>query len=198
MKKFLSLLLTATLMVSCSTMNTKQLLKTLENSIDGNIDDVGQTLIDHGFVESSRRCADKVIFEHGDTIVYIVVSMADQRKVGGAYVCINCATAEKALKQYHEFRDLCRNDDKFYGCKVIKYYAENPNDVFYASTDPQTIDTLTAKVIENNGITTINERWEEGNDTDNRTVVAMFKNQYDIYCVTAVFRTSLANPSGFE
>ena len=25
-----------------------------------------------------------------------------------------------------------------------------------------------------------------------------FKNQYDIYCVTAVFRTSLANPSGFE
>jgi len=198
MKKFLLLIATVALMASCTTMSSKQLLKTLKNSIDGNIDDVGQTLIDHGFKESSRRLAEKVIFEHGDTLVYIIPSMADQRKVGGAYVCINCATAEKALKQYHEFRDLCREEDKFYGIKVIRYYAEKPEDVLYSSTDPATIDTLTAETIEATGITTINERWEEGINPDNRTVVAMFKNQYDLYCVTAVFRTSLANPKGFE
>lgn len=198
MKKFFLLFITAVMVASCTTLSTKQLLKTLKNSIDNDIDDVGQTLIDHGFTESSRRFAEKVIFEHGDTMVYVIVSMADQRKVGGAYVCINCANAERALKQYHEFRDLCREDDKFYGAKVIKVFAKTPEEALYSSTDPATIDTLTAKTIEEREISTINERWEDGANPDNRTVVAMFKNQFGGYSVTAVFRTSLANPKGFE
>lgn len=196
MKKILLLLITVSLMASCTTMSTKQLLKTLENSIDGNIDDVGQILIDHGFNESSRRFAEKVVFEHGDTMVYIIVSMADQRKVGGAYVCINCATAEKALKQYHEFRDLCRDNDKFYGAKIIKVFGKTPEEALYSSTDPATIDTLKAEDIVSRDIT-INERWEDGADSDYRTVVAMFRNQFDGYSVTAVFRTPFANPKGF-
>jgi len=197
MKKTLLLLLTVFMAVSCTTMSTKQLLKTLQNSIDGDIDEVGQTLIDHGFMESSRRLAEKVIFEHGDTLVYIIPSMADQRKVGGAYVCINCATAEKALAQYHEFRDLCRDDDKFYGAKVINVFGKTPAEALYSSTDPATIDTLKASEIEARGIN-INERWEDGSESDNRTVVAMFRNQFGGYSVTAIFRTSQANPNGFE
>jgi len=197
MKKFLLLVATVAMMVSCTTMSTKQLLKTMENSIDNDIDEVGQTLIDHGFKESSRRYAEKVIFEHGDTMVYVVVSMADQRKVGGAYVCIKCSTAEKALAQYHEFRDICRKDDKYYGAKIINVFAKTAEEALYSSTDPATIDTLSAAEIEERGIN-INERWEDGSDSDYRTVVAMFRNQFNGYSVTAVFRTPFAHPKGFE
>jgi len=197
MKKILLLFAALLLLVSCSTLSTKQLVRTLKNSIGNDIDNVGQTLIDHGFVESSRRYAEKIIFEHGDTMVYIIPSMADQRMVGGAYVCISCATAEKALAQYHEFRELCRDDYPFYGAKIINVFAKTQEEALYSSTDPVTIDTLKAAEIEARGIN-INERWEDGDDFNNRTVVAMFKNQFGTYNVTAVFRTSTANPSGFE
>lgn len=196
MKKFLFLLLTVVLLISCTTMSTKQLVRTVRNSIGSDIDDIGQTLINHGFVESSRRYAEKIIFEHGDTMVYIIPSMADQRMVGGAYICITTATAEKGLEQYHKFRELCRNDYPFYGAKIINIFGKTQEEALYSSTDPITIDTLSAAEIESRGIT-INERWEDGDDFNNRTVVAMFKNQFGTYNVTAVFRTSNAIPEGF-
>lgn len=196
MKKFLLLFVAVILLASCSTLSTKQLISTLKKSIGNDIDEVGQTLIDHGFVESSRRYAEKIIFEHGDTMVYIIPSMADQRMVGGAYVCITCATAEKALEQYHEFRELCRDDYPFYGAKIINIFGKTQEEALYSSTDPATIDTLKAAEIVERGIN-INERWEDGDDFNNRSVVALFKNQFGTYNVTAVFRTSSAIPEGF-
>ena len=194
MKKFFLAFLAVLMMVSCTNMSTKQLVPTLRNSIGNDIDEIGQVLVDHGFTESSRSNAKHIIYEHGDTIVHVIASMSEWRNVGGAYVAINCSSAEKALAQYHEFRDLCREEDKFYGSKIIKIYAKTPEEALFSSTDPLTIDTISAAYIEANDISTINERWEDGGNTDNRTVVAMFRNQFGTWTVTAIFRSEFAYP----
>lgn len=182
-KKFYIVALSVVLLsVSCT-----KLPETVKDSLGKSMSETASKLEDMGF-KFDRQAAVQVIYEHGDTLVTLIPSMGDNEKVAGIYMTINSFDPEVALKRYKELRDYCKDTYPYYGAKII--YNE-PYNVF-SSTDPMTIDTISAEFLGNNDIS-INERWHAEDDMNNRNSIAIKRlNHLYIWQVNLMFRNNEA------
>lgn len=176
-----------TLVVVLLNVSCTKLPETVKDSLGKSMTETAGKLEDMGF-RFDRKVAVQVVYEHGDTLVTLIPSMGDNEKVAGIYMTVNTFDPAEALKRYKELREYCKDTHPFYGAKII--YNDPYNEM--SSTDPMTIDTISAEFLGSNDIS-INERWHTEEDYNERNSIAIKRlNHLNIWQVNLMFRNGEA------
>lgn len=195
MKKFLFIVFVAvmSIMTGCKGVPASKLAETMQDALGKKINETDKSLREMGFMPVPPTDF-KQVYEMGDTLMTVIPQMDDKSTVGGIYLSINMADAEKALDTYKTYRDLCKEYSigklPYYGTKIIYVHPERQYDDIISSDNPMTIDTISANFVSRNNVN-FNERWTDNSYPENRNSVAFIRDQnFKTYRVNLCFRNS--------
>lgn len=195
MKKFFYIVSIAVIaiMTGCKGVPASKLAETMQDALGKKINETDKSLREMGFMPVPPSDF-KQVYEMGDTLMTIIPQMDDKSIVGGIYLSINIADAEKALNTYQTYKKICREYslDKlpYYGTKIIYVHPERQYDDIISSDNPMTIDTISADFVSQNNVN-FNERWTDNSYPENRNSVAFIRDQnFKTYRVNLCFRNS--------
>lgn len=195
MKKILFIVFVAamSIMTGCKGVPASKLAETMQDALGKKINETDKSLRKMGFIPIPPTDF-KQVYEMGDTLMTVIPQMDDKSTVGGIYLSINMADAEKALDTYKTYRDLCKEYSigklPYYGTKIIYVHPERQYDDIISSDNPMTIDTISANFVSKNNVN-FNERWTDNSYPENRNSVAFIRDQnFKTYRVNLCFRNS--------